>query len=75
MATSRSSRGAPALVALRARLLKNVCRHPAWAGIETRVADGLRRRLQDDRRCYALFSAALPDQPLVFIELALTPGL
>jgi len=33
------------------------------------------RRLQADRRCYALFSAALPDQPLVFMELAFTRGL
>jgi len=30
------------------------------------------RRLETDRRCYALFSASMPDEPLVFIELALT---
>jgi len=35
----------------------------------------LRRRLQDDRRCYALFSAALPGQPLIFIEMAFTRGI
>ena len=35
----------------------------------------LRRRLENDRRCYALFSAALPDEPLVFMELAFTRGL
>jgi malonyl-CoA decarboxylase len=35
----------------------------------------LRRRLQADRRCYGLFSTALPDQPLVFIEIALTRGI
>lgn len=35
----------------------------------------LQRRLQADRRCYALFSAALPDQPLVFIEMAFTRGI
>ena len=35
----------------------------------------LRRRLENDRRCYALFSDALPDEPLVFIELAFTQGL
>ena len=35
----------------------------------------LRRRLQDDRRCFGLFHPALPDEPLVFIELALTRGL
>ena len=34
----------------------------------------LRRRLQSDRRCYAFFSPALPDDPLIFIEVALTRG-
>jgi malonyl-CoA decarboxylase len=32
----------------------------------------LRRRLEGDRRCYAFFHPALPDEPLVFIEIALT---
>ncbi|OGA74371.1 MAG: hypothetical protein A3G27_13475 [Betaproteobacteria bacterium RIFCSPLOWO2_12_FULL_66_14] len=32
----------------------------------------LRRRLQNDRRCYAFFHPALPDEPLIFIEIALT---
>jgi malonyl-CoA decarboxylase len=32
----------------------------------------LRRRLQADRRCYAFFHPALPDEPLIFIEVALT---
>ena len=35
----------------------------------------LRRRLEADRRCFALFHASLPDEPLVFTELALTSGL
>jgi malonyl-CoA decarboxylase len=35
----------------------------------------LRRRLQADRRCYAYFHHALPDEPLIFIEVALTDGL
>jgi malonyl-CoA decarboxylase len=35
----------------------------------------LRRRLQDDRRCFGFFHPALPDEPLVFTELALTSGL
>jgi malonyl-CoA decarboxylase len=35
----------------------------------------LRRRLAEDRRCYAFFHPALPDQPLIFIEVALTCGL
>lgn len=35
----------------------------------------LRRRLQADRRCYAFFHPALPDEPLIFIEIALTRGM
>jgi malonyl-CoA decarboxylase len=35
----------------------------------------LRRRLQDDRRCFGFFHPALPDEPLVFTELALTATL
>ena len=35
----------------------------------------LRRRLQADRRCYAFFHPALPDEPLIFIEVALTRGM
>ena len=34
----------------------------------------LRRRLQSDRRCYAFFHPALPQEPLIFIEVALTRG-
>jgi malonyl-CoA decarboxylase len=37
--------------------------------------DDLRRRLEGDRRCYAFFHPALPDEPLIFIEAALTPGI
>jgi malonyl-CoA decarboxylase len=32
----------------------------------------LRRRLEVDRRCYAFFHPALPEEPLIFIEVALT---
>ncbi|PWT80600.1 MAG: hypothetical protein C5B57_11985 [Blastocatellia bacterium] len=32
----------------------------------------LRRRLEADRRCFAFFHPALPDEPLIFIEVALT---
>jgi malonyl-CoA decarboxylase len=35
----------------------------------------LRRRLESDRRCYAFFHPALPDEPLIFIEVALTKGI
>ena len=34
----------------------------------------LHRRLADDRRCFAFFHPALPDEPLIFIEVALTDG-
>ena len=37
--------------------------------------DDLRRRLQADRRCYAFFHPALADEPLIFIEVALTRGM
>jgi malonyl-CoA decarboxylase len=35
----------------------------------------LRRRLEADRRCYAFFHPQLPDEPLIFIEVALTRGM
>jgi malonyl-CoA decarboxylase len=35
----------------------------------------LRRRLEADRRCFAFFHPALPDEPLIFIEVALTRGM
>jgi malonyl-CoA decarboxylase len=35
----------------------------------------LRRRLDADRRCYGFFHPALPNQPLIFIEIALVRGL
>lgn len=35
----------------------------------------LRRRLEADRRCYAFFHPALPDEPIIFIEAALTHGI
>src|SRR5437764_11554796 len=37
--------------------------------------EDLRRRLQADRRCYAFFHPALPEEPLIFIEVALTRGM
>jgi malonyl-CoA decarboxylase len=35
----------------------------------------LLRRLESDRRCYGLFHPALPDDPVIFTELALTRGM
>lgn len=35
----------------------------------------LRRRLEADRRCYGFFHSALPNEPLIFIEVALAVGM
>lgn len=35
----------------------------------------LRRRLQQDRRCFGFFHPAIPDVPLIFVEVALTHGI
>ncbi len=37
--------------------------------------DDLRRRLGPDRRCFGFFHPALPGEPLIFVEVALTEGL
>ncbi|MBF0156986.1 MAG: malonyl-CoA decarboxylase family protein [Magnetococcales bacterium] len=40
-----------------------------------RSLQDLRRRLERDRRCYAFFHPALPDEPLIFVEVALMEGI
>jgi malonyl-CoA decarboxylase len=35
----------------------------------------LRRRLEADRRCYGFFHPAMPDEPVMFVEIALTRGI
>lgn len=37
--------------------------------------DDLRRRLAEDRRCFAFFHPALEDEPLIFVEVALVKGI
>ncbi|MBV9654060.1 MAG: malonyl-CoA decarboxylase [Acetobacteraceae bacterium] len=37
--------------------------------------EDLRRRLAPDRRCFGFFHPALPGEPLIFVEVALTRGL
>ena len=37
--------------------------------------DDLHRRLKDDRRCFAFMHPALPGEPLIFVEVALTKGI
>ncbi|MBL6907719.1 MAG: malonyl-CoA decarboxylase [Luminiphilus sp.] len=36
--------------------------------------EDLRSRLRDNRMCFAFFHPAMPDDPLVFVEVALTAG-
>lgn len=37
--------------------------------------DDLRNRLESDRRCYAFFHPGMPEEPLIFIEIALVNGI
>jgi malonyl-CoA decarboxylase len=37
--------------------------------------EDLRRRLAPDRRCFGFFHPSLPDEPLIFVEVALVRGL
>lgn len=42
---------------------------------EIRSWDDLKNRLDSDRRCYAFFHPRMPDEPLIFIEVALINGM
>ena len=42
---------------------------------EIRGWDDLRRRLEPDRRCYGFFHPALRNEPLIFVEVALSAGM
>jgi malonyl-CoA decarboxylase len=53
-----------------AYLLEQIILHEAVH--EIRGWNDLRRRLEIDRRCFAFFHPALPDEPLIFVEVALT---
>lgn len=37
--------------------------------------DDLRRRLAEDRLCFGYFHPVMPDEPLIFVEVALTQGM
>ncbi len=37
--------------------------------------DDLKNRLDSDRRCFAFFHPCMPDEPLIFVEVALQQGL
>ena len=41
---------------------------------EIRSWEDLKNRLEDDRRCYAFFHPKIPNEPLIFVEVALTQG-
>lgn len=52
-----------------AYLLEQIIVHEAVH--EIRGWNDLRRRLEGDGRCFAFFHPALPDEPLIFVEVAL----
>lgn len=57
-----------------ANLLEKIIAYEAVHAIDT--WDALRERLvPTDRRCFAFFHPSLPDEPLIFVEVALTKGL
>jgi malonyl-CoA decarboxylase len=52
-----------------ARLLEQIIAHEAVHEIDG--WNDLRRRLEPDRRCFAFFHPTLPQEPLIFVEVAL----
>ncbi|MCL4746692.1 MAG: malonyl-CoA decarboxylase family protein [Burkholderiaceae bacterium] len=52
-----------------ASLLEKIIQHEAVHEIDG--WNDLRRRLEPDRRCFAFFHPVLPDEPLIFVEVAL----
>ncbi|RZI57596.1 MAG: decarboxylase [Rubrivivax sp.] len=56
-----------------AHLLEQIIHHEAVHAIDG--WDDLRRRLLPDRRLFAFFHPQLPDEPLIFVEIALLPDM
>jgi malonyl-CoA decarboxylase len=56
-----------------AALLEKLIEYEAVHAIDS-WAD-LKNRLDSDRRCYAFFHPAMPEEPLIFVEIALTAGI
>ncbi|MGH6609628.1 MAG: malonyl-CoA decarboxylase domain-containing protein [Burkholderiaceae bacterium] len=54
-----------------AELLEKIIQHEAVHAIDG--WSDLQRRLQPDRRCFAFFHPQLPNEPLIFVEVALVP--
>ncbi|KZY48588.1 decarboxylase [Roseovarius sp. HI0049] len=56
-----------------AHILEKIIAYEAVHAIDS--WEDLRRRLEpSDRRCFAFFHPAMPDEPLIFVEVALTKG-
>ncbi|WP_207537070.1 malonyl-CoA decarboxylase [Sabulicella rubraurantiaca] len=56
-----------------AALLEKLIRYEAVHRIES--WEDLKNRLDSDRRCYAFFHPRMPEEPLIFVEIALVQGL
>ena len=56
-----------------ASILEKIIRYEVVHSIEN--WDDLKQRLIADRRCFAYFHPALEDEPLIFVEVALTRGM
>jgi malonyl-CoA decarboxylase len=56
-----------------ASLLEKLIAYEAVHAIQS--WDDLKNRLEIDRRCYGFFHPAMPNEPLVFVEIALTTGI
>lgn len=57
-----------------ANILEKIIKYEAVHAIDD--WDDLRRRVEpSDRRCYAFFHPAMPDDPLIFVEVALVKGI
>ena len=56
-----------------AALLEKLIAYEAVHAIEG--WDDLKNRLESDRRCFAYFHPRMPDEPLIFVEVALVNGL
>lgn len=56
-----------------ATLLEKLIEYEAVHAI--RSWDDLKNRLGEDRRCYAYFHPRMPDEPLIFVQVALVKGM
>jgi malonyl-CoA decarboxylase len=56
-----------------AALLEKLIEYEAVHAI--RSWDDLKHRLEADRRCYAFFHPRMPDEPLIFVQVALVSGM